>query len=98
MPESTPTPTPTPEASQTEPKRNPLPKIPPKAVKVVVTLVVVGIAALTIRHLYHKHFDNPWTRDGLVRAQVVQIAPRVSAPVVKLAFVHESQKRIQNSA
>ena len=98
MPDSKPKPEPKPEpkpkpapapppAAKTGSKRNPLPGILHKLLKVVITLVVVGIAALVIRHLYHKHFDNPWTRDGLVRAQVVQVAPRVSAPVVKLAVV-----------
>jgi multidrug resistance efflux pump len=30
---------------------------------------------------------NPWTRDGQVRAQVIQITPRVSGPLVKLPVV-----------
>lgn len=55
-----------------------------KLLRVVVTLVVVAVAVLVVRGLYKKHFSNPWTRDGQVRAQVVQIASRVSAPVVKL--------------
>jgi multidrug resistance efflux pump len=62
-----------------------MPKNPPKALKVVITLIVVVIALLVIRQIYEKRSKNPWTRDGLVQAQVVQVAPRVSAPVVKLA-------------
>lgn len=58
-----------------------------KIFRVVVTLVVVAIAALVVRGIFHKHFSQPWTRDGQVRAQVVQVAPRVSAPVVELAVV-----------
>jgi len=62
-------------------------KSPPKILRVLVTLVVLAAAVLVVRAIYRKHFSNPWTRDGQVRAQVVQIAPRVSAPVVKLAVV-----------
>lgn len=58
-----------------------------KIFRVVVTLVVVAIAALIGWGMYKKHFSQPWTRDGQVRAQVVQVAPRVSAPVVELAVV-----------
>ena len=30
------------------------------------------------------YLQNPWTRDGQVQANVIQIAPRVSGPIVKL--------------
>ncbi len=33
---------------------------------------------------YWDYVTNPWTRNGQVRAQVVQIAPRVTGPIVKL--------------
>jgi multidrug resistance efflux pump len=33
---------------------------------------------------YRAYINNPWTRDGQVRAQVIQVAPRVSAPIVNL--------------
>jgi multidrug resistance efflux pump len=34
--------------------------------------------------MYWDYVTNPWTRDGQVRAQVIQITPRVSGPIVKL--------------
>ena len=40
-----------------------------------------------ILYKYQDYVTNPWTRDGQVRAQVVQIAPRVEGPIVKLAVV-----------
>jgi multidrug resistance efflux pump len=46
----------------------------------VVVLIAVGIVALKYRH----YLANPWTRDGQVRAQVVQINPRVSGPIIHL--------------
>ncbi len=55
--------------------------------RVLVTLALLAAAALGVRAVYQKYFRNPWTRDGQVRAQVVQVAPRISAPVVKLVVV-----------
>ena len=36
---------------------------------------------------YWDYITNPWTRDGQVRAQVIQITPRVSGPLVNLPVV-----------
>jgi len=36
---------------------------------------------------YWDYVTNPWTRNGQVRAQVIQITPRVSGPLVKLPVV-----------
>ena len=52
--------------------------------KYLLTGVVVVIAVFVIVVKYWNYVTNPWTRDGQVRAQVVQITPRVSAPIVKL--------------
>ena len=43
------------------------------------------IAILVVVLKYWDYVVNPWTRDGQVRADVVQITPRVSGPIVKLA-------------
>ena len=45
---------------------------------------IVLIALIVVLLKYWDYVTNPWTRDGQVRAQVVQITPRVSAPIVKL--------------
>ncbi len=46
----------------------------------IIVLVAIGVVALK----YWDYITNPWTRDGQVRAQVIQITPRVSGPIIKL--------------
>ena len=46
----------------------------------MIVLLAVGVVLFK----YQDYLVNPWTRDGMVRAQVVQITPRVSGPIVKL--------------
>ena len=52
--------------------------------KYVLTGAVVLIAAALLLYKYWDYVVNPWTRNGQVRAQVIQITPRVSGPLVKL--------------
>ncbi len=52
--------------------------------KYFVTVIVVFIAISAVLYKYWDYVDNPWTRDGQVRANVVQITPRVSGPIVTL--------------
>ena len=51
----------------------------------LVTGSVVLVAALCAWILYSRYRTHPWTRDGQVRANVVQIAPRVSGYLVDVA-------------
>ena len=53
--------------------------------KYLLTGAVVLIAVLAVLLKYWDYVLNPWTRDGQVRAEVIQITPRVSGPIVKLA-------------
>src|SRR5215510_14498101 len=53
-------------------------------VKVITTGVIVLAALGIIAYKYHDYVKYPWTRDGLVRAQVVQIVPRVSGALVSV--------------
>ncbi|WP_011300218.1 biotin/lipoyl-binding protein [Cupriavidus necator] len=53
-------------------------------VPVAVTLIAVGAAALTAWHLWQYYTGAPWTRDGRVRAEVVQVAPDVSGLVAQV--------------
>ena len=55
--------------------------------KYLLTGIIVLIAAAIFILKYWDYVTNPWTRDGQVRAQVVQITPRVSAPIVGLPIV-----------
>ncbi len=48
-----------------------------------IVLAAVGLAL----YKYSAYLTNPWTRDGQVRAQVIQIAPRISGPIVDLPIV-----------
>ena len=47
------------------------------------TVALVAILAVVLK--YWDFLLNPWTRDGQVRAEVVQVAPRLSGPIVELA-------------
>ncbi|MCF1465470.1 efflux RND transporter periplasmic adaptor subunit [Agrobacterium vitis] len=49
--------------------------------RVVVTLVVVVAALFAGYHLWVYYMEEPWTRDGRVRADVAEIAPDVTGPV-----------------
>jgi multidrug resistance efflux pump len=52
--------------------------------KYLLTGIIVLIAVLVVAIKYWDYVTNPWTRDGQVRAQVIQITPRVSGPIIKL--------------
>ena len=59
---------------------NKLPALLRYALTGAVVLVAVGLVVWK----YWVYVTNPWTRDGQVRANVIQVAPRVSAPIVAL--------------
>jgi multidrug resistance efflux pump len=59
----------------------------------LLTGAIVLIAAVVVLHKSGNYLTNPWTRDGQVQANVIEIAPRVSGPIVALPirdnqFVH----------
>ena len=45
---------------------------------------IVGLAVVLVLAKYWDYVVHPWTRDGQVRAQVIQITSRVTGPIVKL--------------
>ncbi|WP_394152262.1 HlyD family secretion protein [Vibrio maritimus] len=50
-----------------------------------VTTAILAIAAGAGAYAYYTHnVQNPWTRDGQVRAHIVQVTPRVTGQVVAL--------------
>ncbi len=59
-------------------------------VRVLVTLLAVAAASFIGWRLWQHYEADPWTRDGRVKANVVQVAPDVSGQVVKL-FVRDNQ-------
>lgn len=52
--------------------------------RLLVTLVVVTLAALAGLWLWYAYLYTPWTRDGRVRAEVITLASQVSGPVETL--------------
>jgi RND family efflux transporter MFP subunit len=50
----------------------------------IATAIIFVVAILFGRALWVHYMDEPWTRDGRVRAEVVNIAPDVSGYVVQL--------------
>jgi len=57
----------------------------------LITLIIVGLAGWSAVSLYQRYIENPWTRDGQVRANIVGIAPRVSGPIIDVA-AHDNQE------
>jgi len=55
-----------------------------KLIRYLVTGVVVAAAVIVLGYRYLDYLQNPWTRDGQVRATVIQVAPRVSGPITAL--------------
>ncbi|MFM0632390.1 efflux RND transporter periplasmic adaptor subunit [Paraburkholderia xenovorans] len=63
---------------------------------VLLTLVAVCVSAFVGLHLWNYYTKAPWTRDGHVRADIVQVAPDVSGLVTEVyvkdnAQVHRGQ-------
>src|ERR1700756_4988162 len=57
----------------------------------LITLTITGLAVWAGVSLYSRYVENPWTRDGQVRANIVGIAPRVSGPIIRVA-VRDNQE------
>ena len=55
--------------------------------RVALTIVIVLIAVFLARALWKHYMYSPWTRDGVVRAYVVRIAPDVSGLVTQVNVV-----------
>jgi multidrug resistance efflux pump len=55
-----------------------------RTIRIGLTAVIVLAAAAVVALKYRQYIINPWTRDGMVRAQVLQIAPRISGPIIDL--------------
>ena len=60
---------------------------PSKATQVFVTSLVVLIAILMVGWKFWDYWNNPWTRNGRVMSQVIQVTPRVSGTIVDLPIV-----------
>ena len=61
--------------------------------KYLLTGAVVLVAIMAVAWKYHVYITNPWTRDGQVHAQVIQITPRVTGPIINLPI--RDNQRVQ---
>lgn len=52
--------------------------------KYLLTAAVVLLAVILVLFRYWDYVTNPWTRNGQVQAEVIQVTPRVSGPIVNL--------------
>jgi multidrug resistance efflux pump len=59
----------------------------PLALRIVITLSLVVCAAFAARWMWLHYEVEPWTRDGRVRGDVVQVSPDVSGLVTDVAIV-----------
>ncbi|MEI6000874.1 HlyD family secretion protein [Paraburkholderia bengalensis] len=59
--------------------------------QILLTLIVVVIAATVLWKLVDYYMFAPWTRDGHVRADVIQVAPDVSGLITEVKVVDNQQ-------
>jgi multidrug resistance efflux pump len=59
--------------------------------QILLTLIVVVVAALVLWKLIAYYMFAPWTRDGHVRADVIQVAPDISGLVSSVEVVDNQQ-------
>ncbi|WP_220718759.1 HlyD family secretion protein [Agarivorans litoreus] len=50
----------------------------------LLTLLLVVIAATLVTLKYQHYVTQPWTRDGQVRANIIEVTPRVTGPVIAI--------------
>jgi len=61
--------------------------------RLTVTLAVLAIAFVAGRRLWDHYQVEPWTRDGRVRADIIQIAPDVSGLVTRVDVANDQPVR-----
>ncbi|MFZ2468755.1 MAG: biotin/lipoyl-binding protein, partial [Parvibaculum sedimenti] len=65
----------------------------PLPVRVAITTIVLLFAVFAGYHLWSYYMSEPWTRDGRVSADVVEVAPDVSGLVVQVSVVDNQYVR-----
>ncbi len=58
--------------------------------RLLVTLIAVAVAAVLIWQMVSYYLFAPWTRDGHIRVDVIQVAPDVSGLIARVE-VHDNQ-------
>ena len=69
----------------------------PTPIRIIVTLILVVFAVLAAQWMWKHYQVEPWTRDGRVRADVVEVSPDVSGLITGVfvadnAPVHKGQR------
>ncbi len=59
--------------------------------QIVLTLIVVVVAGFVLWKLVNYYLYSPWTRDGRVRADIVQVAPDVSGLITEVDVIDNQQ-------
>ncbi len=59
--------------------------------QILLTLIVVVVAALVLWRIVNYYMFAPWTRDGHVRADVIQVAPDVGGLITSVQVVDNQQ-------
>ncbi|WP_027797493.1 efflux RND transporter periplasmic adaptor subunit [Paraburkholderia acidipaludis] len=59
--------------------------------QILLTLIVVVVAALVLWRIVNYYMFSPWTRDGRVRADVIQVAPDVGGLITSVQVVDNQQ-------
>ena len=59
-------------------------------IKLTLTLTLFAAAGWFGWQKWHEYFENPWTRDGQVRSQVVQVTPQVTGRIITI-YIHDNQ-------
>lgn len=62
-----------------------------RIISVGATLLILTLAVVLVRSLWLHYMESPWTRDGRVRADVINIAPDVAGLVADV-MVRDNQK------
>ncbi|CAH0992620.1 p-hydroxybenzoic acid efflux pump subunit AaeA [Sinobacterium norvegicum] len=64
-----------------------------KMALIAANLAFVVVVGFFVYQKFEVYINNPWTRDGQVRAQVIQVTPRVSGTVLDIAVVDNQHVR-----
>ncbi|NLP60367.1 HlyD family secretion protein [Paraburkholderia sacchari] len=59
--------------------------------QILLTLIVVVVAAVVLWRIVNYYMYSPWTRDGRVRADVIQVAPDVGGLITRVEVVDNQQ-------
>ncbi len=63
----------------------------PAKAPLIITSVVIILAAIAAFGMYERYTTKPWTRDGQIRANIVGIASRVEGPIINIPIRDNQQ-------